>query len=236
MVEIKFEVDTRQIERSLLEMSQHRMPSIIRNTLNSVVKDARLGEVQRIRGVFDRPTQFITRAPLYREATKENLVAEVYINDALEGAAVPPSKVLAAEVVGGDRRPKAFELMLRRAGHLAHDEFVVPARDIALDKSGNFPRTLLLRVLRDLGQKRRRGIRFFVPRKSERSRGLARGVWEERARGEIRPIMIFVKKRPSYRRKYPFGHATVEIATRKLGPAFERYFDAEVRKLLSSRL
>lgn len=228
-MEVRFEVDTADLVRQLNEVQRERIPSVIRNTLNHVAKEARLGEVKRIRGAFDRPTRFITSSPRYEEATKENLVAHVLINDAIEGAGVPPSKVLAAEVRGGDRRPKAFELILRRGGYMGADEYAVPARGIALDKNGNFPRSLLLRVLRDLGQKRRRGLRYFVPRPTEKRRGLARGVWEERARGEIRPILIFVKNRPTYRRKYPFGDATVEAVQRKFAPAFVRYFNAEMR-------
>src|SRR3712207_5175441 len=109
MLELSFAADIKELERELPAWARERVPSITRNALNDVAFGARAAEVERIRGVFDRPTPLVQRSPLVRKATKETLVAEVYIRDDVSRGGTPPAKILAAQVSGGARGPKAFE-------------------------------------------------------------------------------------------------------------------------------
>ena len=82
---------------------------------------------------FDRPTPYITDSiRVQGYATRENLRAVVgprYPG----GKGVDPEKVLLAEVLGGPRRPKRFEVALRRAGILPNGLAAVPATWVTTD-------------------------------------------------------------------------------------------------------
>jgi hypothetical protein len=246
---ISFEADIRALEAEMPAWAQQRIPSITRNALNDTADDARFAEVQRIRGVFDRPTPFTQNAPLYRKATKENLAAEIYIRDeASRGRA--PSRVLQAEVEGGPRRAKAFEVALRRAGVMRANEFAIPAIGQQRDAFGNLPGPLITRIMSQLqaftvagfranesARTRKRNIRkgtarYFVPSGMRVERGISRlprGIYE-RVGGRIRAVMIFVSASPRYAVRYKFGEAAITKAGRVFGGYWQRYFYAELAK------
>lgn len=95
---------------------------------------------------------------------------------------VPSGRYMGLNARGGDRRPKAFELRLRRAGLIRDDQFVVPNKNaLRLNAQGNLPGgqyTQLLSRLRALevgnapqgpgsrgrSGRRRRELDYFVMR------------------------------------------------------------------------
>lgn len=226
---ISFETDVSSLAAELPRWANDRIPSITRNALNDVVKLAWAGERTRIRGVFDRPTPLIQRSPLYTPATKQTLTAEVYIRDEGSRGGRAPSRIITPQVRGGTRQAKGFELLFRRRGMLLANEFVVPARDTPLDQYGNVRRSLITRILGSLGTWRRGGVRYFVPKRGAAG-GLHPGVWEQFQGRRVRPVLLFVADTPDYRRRYPFGEATIDIARREFGPAWQRHWAAELAK------
>lgn len=233
---LSFEVDISSLSSELPKWAADRIPSITRNALNDTIEEARFAEMDRIRGVFDRPTPYVQRSPLFAEATKENLVAEVFIRHDSSRGGTPPAKILAAEVMGGARRAKAFELLLRRAGIMAGNEFAVPGRDTPADVHGNVPRSLITRIIagvgrgavqRATGRRRRRASRFFVPAPGSR---LRRGVWEQIGPRQVRPALLFVTDVPDYQKRYDFGRATITLAERVFPAYWQRHFYAELAK------
>lgn len=83
--------------------------------------------------VFDRPTPYVQNSPrVTRYAKPETLqawVAPAYPG----GKGVDPDKVLLAEVFGGARRAKRFEVAFRRAGVLPQNMAMVPASWLLAD-------------------------------------------------------------------------------------------------------
>lgn len=245
MFSLSFEIDTVPLERDLTTWARGRMPSILRNALNDTGKDVMEAERAKIAGVFDRPTPFIRKAvifPAALKATRDNLVATVKVRD--EATGTPPSKFLRSEVSGGPRKPKAFELRLRRAGIMAEDEFATIAMGFRRDQYGNIPGSTLVAILSQLGaaeqfagykmnetaasRKRagsRRTKRYFVPRAGT---GLRRGIYERQGKA-LRAVMIFVRQ-PTYRARYDFGQAAEAKAKRAFPAHFARYFEAERAK------
>ena len=106
------------------------------------------------------------------------------------------------------------------------DEFAVPAQGVQLDAFGNVRRSLIVRIVQQMGRVRRGGYRYFVPAPGSR---LPRGVWEQQGK-RVRPLMLFVTDRPDYRRRYPFGQATLAEAERIFAPAWHRYWLLELAK------
>lgn len=245
MFNISFEIDTAPFEAEMKSWGRNRMPSIIRNALNDTAKDAMEAERAKILGVFDRPTPFIQRAVIFPSslrATKENLVATIKVRDQATGT--PPSKFLRSEVSGGPRRPKAFELRLRRAGIMREDEFATLAIGFKRDQYGNIPGSTLVAILSQLqaaeqfagyamnetaaSRKRagsKRTKRYFVPREGS---GLRRGIYMRQGK-KLTAVMVFVRQ-PTYRARYDFGQAASVKANRAFPGHFARYFEAERAK------
>ena len=245
---LSFEADIAALAADLPVWAAQRIPSITRNALNDAAEEARFAEMDKIRGVFDRPTPFTAKSPLWRKATKDHLVAEVFIRDeASKGT--PPAKYLQPQVEGGVRRAKAFELALRRIGVMRGDEYAVPAIGMNRDAYGNLPGPLLVRILSQLrafnwagysanetarSRKRKKAgsARYFVPSGFRAEAGigrLPRGVYERQG-NRIRAVMIFVSGAPSYRRRYDFGQAAIVKVERVFAPYWQRHFYAELAK------
>ena len=247
LLSLSFEADIRQLEIDMPDWARNRIPSITRNALNDTADDARFAEIEKIRGVFDRPTLFIQRSPRYRKASREHLSAEVYIDD---GGSISPTKILDAEVGGGPRRPKRFELALRRSGIMRPDEFAIPAIGQQRDAFGNLPGPLIVRILSQLKafaevgylanrtarskarNAKRATVEYFVPSGARAERGigrLPRGIYERRGK-RIRAVMIFVSGSPRYGKRYDFGQASIAKAQRVFPAYWQRYFYAELAK------
>ncbi len=243
---LQFQADIKQLQAEMPRWADQRIPSITRNALNDTVEEARFAEVDKIRGVFDRPTPLTQRSPRFRKATRDYLTAEVYITD--DGAGNAPVKYLSPQVEGGGRRAKRFEMALRRIGVMRPGEYALPAAGYQRDAYGNLPGSLLVRILSQLralnevgfkanettrARKRKRSTaRYFVPDGARQERGigrLPRGVYERQG-NRIRAVLVFVAA-PSYRKRYDFGQAAKAKAERVFEPYFIRHFYAEMAKL-----
>lgn len=242
MLDIRMSFDTRQLARDLPDWAQNRLPSIVRNALNDAAEDAVSAEIDKIRGVFDRPTPFTERAvvfPWHLRATKDHLEATIMIRD--ESAATPPSRYLAPSVTGGARPPKPFEKRLRAMGVMRPDEFATTAIGYARNAYGNIPGPTYVAILSQLkafaevgfkmnetGRSRKRAgkartRRYFVPAEGS---GLRRGIYE-RVGNRMRAVLIFVRQ-PVYRRRFDFGQAAEAKVRRVLPAYFSRHFYSEL--------
>lgn len=250
---ISFEADIAELAADLPAWATRRIPSITRNALNDAAEEARHAEAGKIRGVFDRPTPLTQKAALFRRATKDHLVAEVFIRDeAAKGTS--PAKYLRPQVEGGPRAPKRFEMALRRIGVMRADEYAVPAIGMQRDAYGNLPGALYVRILSQLhafgeqgykanetAKSRKRNLklgnaRYFVPSGHRAEKGigrLPRGIYERQG-NRIRGVVMFVAA-PSYRRRYDFGQAAIAKVGRVFAPYWQRHFYAELAKRSTRR-
>lgn len=114
--------------------------------LNETAFAARLNVQAEMRSVFDRPTPWIQKTIFVKPAKPAQLEAQIY-PEYLGGKSVEPSKVLWAEVFGGDRRAKRSERALRRIGVLPPGMVIVPGKGAPLDAYGNIPGSFLVRLL-----------------------------------------------------------------------------------------
>lgn len=131
------------------DVEKRQFPFALANALNDTAFQVRAAWRDEIPKIFDRPVSLTLNAVLYRKATKQNPVAEVFIRDHVSRG-VPPSKYLLSEVTGGTRRAKASEVLLRKAGVLGGGEFWVPGRAADLDAGGNVPGKTIRTILADL--------------------------------------------------------------------------------------
>lgn len=173
----------------------------------------------------------------------------------LRGAKMTPAaRYMAPNVFGGQRDQKRIEAKLEAKGVLPPGRYIVPTKFTKLDKFGNISRGLYSKIMANLqlnndpgytaneteaSRKRNRrkrktfsGFQYFTPIAGKR-RGAARALFEKHsfAMGEaIRPILAFVKKRPSYKKRFPF----FEIATRFARARYMREFPKSLEHAIAT--
>lgn len=246
---ISFAADISSLQREMPIWAQQRIPSITRNALNSTAEDAVGAEIDKIRGVFDRPTPFTERSvvfPRNLRATKDHLEAKIMLRDEASGGGTPPDRYLQAQIFGGPRKAKPFEKALRRAGIMQPDEFATIAIGYRRNAYGNLAGPTLVAILSQLkafsevghkmNETRRsrmragaeRKSRYFVP---DEGSSLRRGVYE-RVGKRIKAVLIFVRQ-PTYRARFDFGQATEAKARRVFAAYWQREFYRELQKATS---
>lgn len=182
--------------------------------------------------VFDRPRPFTVNSPYWRPAAADRKVFEVGIKD-FAGKGTPASKYLRPQIEGGQRRQKRSEVAIIRSGRyadaLGNRAYWVPAPGLKLDRYGNVPASMIVRILSDImaaetragyqanrtdrsvkRNKRYRAERFFVPTTAS---GLAPGVWVER-KGRISPVLLFVTE-ATYKPRYDFINGGMKFARQR---------------------
>jgi len=237
MIKISVRGDIRvAIER--LSLAERQVPYATARALTKTAKAVQLELEKEIKQVFDRPTPFTERALYTNPATKARLVAEVGIKDwAAKGNAAV--KYLFAEVHGGGRSEKGFEKLLQNRGLLPAGWYAIPGKNVPVDAYGNISRSLILKILsqvgamRDPGQnekvatkrkrnKKQRLGRFFAvaPRQGRMTPGIYERVTFASG-SAIRPVLIFTPRRPMYRQRYRFYELGQELARRIFPREFE---------------
>lgn len=136
MNQLKIALNFDAFTRSLTALETRQLPFAIVRATNETAFKVRTAWMEESKRVFDRPTPLTQRAAQWDRATKAKPYAVIKLRDeASKGR--PPAKYLLAEVLGGKRVAKGFELRLREAGIMADSEFAVPGKGVRLDGYGN---------------------------------------------------------------------------------------------------
>lgn len=186
--------------------------------------------VSQMRTVFDRPTPYTLNSLRVFPATKEKLVARVWMKDE-SVKAEPATRWLTPEIYGGDRRTKRVERQLRERGILPEGKYVVPGAGAKLDKYGNMSRGQVTKALSGIGGYTQQGYdanatdsarstkkgnyrRYFVMHGPDRS---PIGIAERTAKGKdgLAMILAFVSK-PTYRKTFDFHQIAQREAEARL--------------------
>lgn len=197
---------------------------------------------EEMRRCLDRPTPY-TQSALYivpaKKADGAAMQARVKVKDqASKGN--PASAYLFAEVEGGNRRAKGFELQLQRVGVLPRGWYAVPGESAPLDAYGNLETATLLKILsqvqsnyarkekQSLTARRNRNMmqqRYFAVSDVDSAQmGIKPGIWERMGgnrNSRIRPVLIFTPKQPRYSKRFRFYELAQEWARERFPIEFE---------------
>lgn len=246
MPALHFRVETADLQKQIRDLSERDAPFLTAYALTATAKDIKAAEVDTMKDVFDRPTNFTLNALYVKPATKRDLVAEVYFKDGF--GSVPAWRYLGPQVEGGARVHKAHELRLIRAGVMQSDEFAVPGKGADLDASGNMPGPTIERILSQLqaaeqfagyqanmtgksrARAKRKGVgRYFLLRPGaagSANRNVAPGIYYRAGLREMVPVIMFVKQ-PRYQKRFPFYERAQAVFDDRLLPnarvGFVRY-------------
>ena len=229
------------VKRELGEQ-QAQMPYALALALTRTAKDVKADQRTEMAAVFDRPTRFTLNSLYVKPATKQDLLARVWVKDSER-----PTHYLLPQISGGNRPLKRFEEMLVRRGWMLSSERAVPGEGAKLDSYGNISRGQIVKILSQLqafylagsdanatGSKRstskRRREAYFVStgvgthpfgkrswKRGLKQQTLPRGVWVRRPDGvlgsKVSPVLIFVKG-AKYRPRYRFDEVAQATVTR----------------------
>lgn len=246
----KTTIDAQQLIAKMSDLEKRQMPFATMLAINDAMFDVREGWKTDIQSVFQAPVPLTINAVLYKKATKENLTAEIFLrNEATKGT--PPSRYLIENIKPeGGREEKPFEYLLRNAGVLGINEYVMPARGFPLDAHGNIPGGILTRILSDLQaqrdksanttpQSRRRRERrrdigkravYFYNR--EKRGNLPRGIYERTRTGfggSIRMVLAIVEGAPTYSQRFDAYGIAERIFNKQFPIRFRERLDFAVR-------
>ncbi len=244
MINLSVKIDVRDAIRQLADIKDRQLPFATSLAINNTAKKVREREQHEIRDVFDRPTPFIQNSIFIKSSNKLNLTAKVGIKDNGFGKGIPAIKPLEAEIVGGERRLKRYEVALRSIGVLPDGYFTVPGDGAEIDGYGNMKagqiRQLLsyFRANRDVGStsnstdatraklargtKKKAGVSYFVGKPGD----APLGIWRRSEMGlfsgpskPLMPILIFVQS-ARYEAVYDFDFVARQTIEREFDGQF----------------
>lgn len=230
-----YEESFKRIKKQVNFLTNYQLKQAAANAVNSTMIKARDGYIVEMKGIFDKPTPFITKTVLYKKATSEVLSGSVY--PANEGR-VAPAMVLKAQAHGGGRRLKRLEVFLKAKGFLPEGyQTTLPNKnrvDASIDRYGNIKGSWAKKIINDVLKKeepvtKKRGRKsskaFFVIRVGEKKKKIPAGVWYRDKTG-LKPILLFFSNF-NYRRIL----RTEYIVTKNnLSEMLQRRMRYEVRK------
>lgn len=230
-----YEESFKRVKKQVNFLTNYQLKQAAANAVNSTMIKARDGYIVEMKGIFDKPTPFITKTVLYKKATSEMLSGYVY--PANEGR-VAPAMVLKAQAHGGSRRLKRLEVFLKAKGFLPDGyQTTLPNRnrvDASIDRYGNIKGSWAKKIINDLlksekPRTKKRGRKstkaFFVIRVKERGKKIPPGVWYREGR-KISPIIFFFKNF-DYRRILRTEYI---VSKNNLSEMLQRRMRYEVRK------
>lgn len=149
-MQISIRVDTKQAEAMLKGLQRDQIPAATMYALTQTAKAAQREVHREMSRVFDRPTRYTLGSVWVKPAKKTNLVAEVKIQDTARDSSTRPVQWLIAEIEGGARRRKGFEVLLQGKGVMPSGWYAIPTRAVKLDAYGNVSAGTINQILSQL--------------------------------------------------------------------------------------
>lgn len=211
-----------------------QVPLVLAKALTFTTQKAQQDIVAEMPKVFaGGATRYTLGSTRVVSAKPDSLVARVAVKDETTNNGTVPEDYLFPQVFGGARKEKRFERAMRYAGLLQGRERAVLGQGAPVDAYGNLKRGEIQRILtatrsafdpyqrKTTSARSRRNARrapYFAARI-----GKTMGVWKRiGSEGEIEPILVFITKPPTYRRRLDFEGIARATAQREFQPTFDR--------------
>lgn len=217
------------------------VPTVVAKALTFTVQKAQKDIVAEMPRVFaGGATPYTRNSTRIEPATPADLSARVAVKDRTSSNGTLPQDYLFPQVFGGPRKEKRFERAMRYAGLLQGNERAVLGQGAPVDSFGNLKRGEIQRILtatRSAFDPYQRKTDSRKSRKNAKAApyfgariGKTVGVWKRiGTQGEIEPILVFVTKQPSYRKRLDFQAIAQATAQREFEPTFRRLLAAATR-------
>jgi hypothetical protein len=236
-----------------------KVPLVTAKALTFIAQGAQREIVRTMPQVFEGgATAYTLNATRIEPASVQRLVARVAVKDRSSNNGTLPEDYLLPQVDGGRRKEKRFERNLRYAGVLGPGQRAVLGRSVPanlLTAQGNLKRGEIQRILTATrttfdpaqrksssarSRKNARNAPYFVGGLDQVSivggelavtkGAMAPGIYRRQPDGGILPILVFVRKAPSYRPRLPFEDIARRVAEREFPSTFTRLLAAAARR------
>lgn len=248
MTTINISADVDKAVKHLHGVSK-QIPFAASLAINNTAKKVKEKEGHEIRDVFDRPTPYIKNSIFVKPSNKRNLNAIVGIKDmAIKGN--PATKILKAEIGGGSRRLKRYEVLLRSTGNLPSGYYTVPGQAAKIDQYGNIARSQITQILSYFksfpeagykanatdvtkarlakSTKSRRGFEYFIGKVGDKG---TLGIWQRVKSNfgtSIRPVLIYVRSN-NYDPIFDFEFVATNTVRKEFANEFDNAINQAVR-------
>ncbi len=215
MINLNIDTDSAPLFREISDIRAKQIPfALILAQTRLATNRIKPGILAVMGQRLDRPTPTTMRSLFAQVATKSR-PAKVWFKDSWS-TGIPADAYLQQAVQGGARPHKRFEKSLIAQGLMGAGQYAVPTSDY-LNQYGNVSRGTMARILSGLGAAEgRRGYQANATgsRRSQRKGNANRyfvgtingeqGVWERRAREQVKPVFLYTSGAPQYRTIFPF--------------------------------
>ncbi|WP_442772695.1 hypothetical protein [Paenirhodobacter enshiensis] len=237
MSSIGLTLDTASFARSLQLLADRDVKIAATWALNDTADEALTAVQDRMKVVFDRPTQFTLNAFYVRKARVSALEASVE-----ERPTRARRDYLKTEEQGGARFRTGFEVLA--STKLAYDGFIqsiIPGDEAKLDANGNWSAGERNKVMSDLKiqrdsaanatarstarRRRKGGATYFVPKT-----GLYPGIYRKSSDGRIGIVAVISPKAPVYQQRLGFFEEAQKVFAARFAPNFSRTLGQMIAK------
>jgi hypothetical protein len=210
----------------LNNVAKRQLPFACAKALTLTANKCKEKLIEHMGVVFDRPTPFVKRGLYVRPATKDTLQSEV-------GISYRAIDILGHHVEGGVRPEKRSEHWL--------GSYYLPGQAMPLNQYGNISQGKITQILsgvfknpdpmswttarsRQRKRKRARPFYFLIPniRGIESATHLYPGIYQRFGKRKIKPALIFMKKEPTYSKRYDFYGIGRRTALSSYGAIFDK--------------
>ena len=192
-----------KVRKQLERLGSDQLKQASASALNDAAFKARASMQDQMRRVFNNVSPYLVKSVQVEKATPDRLQAWIGPRK-MDGGGTDPQKILRAQVYGGQRRNKRFEVALRSIGALPSGWLAVlpaPAYPGSVDARGDLNPRFAQQLIAHLAGTRRaaprsRGrtptpagpVRYFVAKAGQR---LKPGIWAAVGR-DVKPVLLFV--------------------------------------------
>lgn len=237
-------VDMRGALQGLDALATTQVRYATSRALNAIAQRVVEAEQHEMRDVFDRPKPYTLNSLRVIRSTRQDLTATVTFREPWGKGQIPAYKYLHAQIYGGPRSEKRFEVALRKAGVMPPGFVAVPGSGVRLDAYGNVPGSVIVQLLAwfrafpeegyranitdagrarmQRGGRRKYGRGYFVGFPGDGR--LPFGIWERTRTGfgsAIKPIFLFVPL-TQYEAIFDFEYVGRKVVEREFAPTFDR--------------
>jgi len=188
-----------KVQKQLAALSGPQIKQAMAKALNDTAYKVRKSMQDEMREQFDRPTPYMLKSVHVKEATPENLEAEI-LPTYFGGKGVDPQKIIKTEESGGRRADKRSEVALRRVGILppgyqtAIPKTPFPGSD---DGRGNLKGSFIVRLIsyfQAFGEQGYRSNMTARAKKKLADRAKYSSLWNKQTYESARGVEFFVAK------------------------------------------
>lgn len=215
-------------------LRKDQVPFATSLAINNTAKKVKSNLEKNVTHAFDSPTRTTKNAFYMEVSTPKSLRAKVAVKNKYKTGkpGTPPSYYLEPHIAGGNRYRKGSERQLRTTGILPSNQWTVQGKDARLNKSGNITHAQYIKILsavRGFGEKgyianRPTSVKstpyFVIP-------GV--GIFKRTGKRTIKSQLIFVSKKPNYKKRFDFHGVAIKTYDRHFGNEFDKALDYAIR-------